>query len=374
MITDSLSKLVRNYLEIKVLEQDAMFHVITHSETHSAEAYRYYIQGKKMQSSSEYSEAIKLYHKALARDSCFVSALLWLTVSYMNNGQDEQARLILKRTARYIDQAPLHEQLFYDYFKAYLDKDLQGRIKAALRLTEEYPYEIAPYFALGFSYNTIRQYEKASDAFDRRIELMKQRDFKEKWFPVYYQAGRCYHELGQHIKEQEVYELGLQVLPNHPEIIYRQAICALSQGDTTEANKLIEKYRSIREEQGLRIESLVSVSMIYEEADHLEKAENSFRHAFEIYPENAGVMNDLALFLIRHNININEGMEIITRALDLMPDNWNFLYSHGLGLYKQGKLTEAKDVLGRSWEIRQYYNHEHYLLIQEVDQALAGRN
>ena len=151
IITDSLSKLVRNYLEIKVLEQDAYFPAKMHSETNSAEAYRYYIQGGKAKSSSEYSEAIKLYHKALDRDSCFVSALLWLTVSYMNNGQPEQARLIQKRTARYIDQAPLYEQLIYNYFKAYLDQDIQGRIKYAKLLMEEYPYTIAPYFSLGYS-------------------------------------------------------------------------------------------------------------------------------------------------------------------------------------------------------------------------------
>jgi len=374
MITDSLSKLVRNYLEIKMLEQDAYVHAKMHSDSHSAEAYRYYIQGKKVQNSSEYSEAIKLYHKALDRDSCFVSALLWLTVSYMNNEQYEQARLIQKRTARYIDQAPLYEQLFYNYFKAYLDKDIQGRIKAIMRLTEEYPYEIAPYFGLGYSYNTIHQYEKASDAFDKRFELMRQLEFEEPWIILYKQAGLCYHALGQHAKEQEVYELGLRVLPDHPEIIFRQAICALSQGYTTEANKLIGKNRSIREEQGESILALTSVGKIYEEANYLDKAEKSIRHAFKIYPENAVVMNHLALFIIKHDINVNEGMELIARALEIIPDNWNFLYSHGLGLYKQGKLREAQEVLGRAWEIRPSYNHDHYLLVQEVDQSLAGRN
>ena len=374
IITDSLSELVRNYLEIKVLEQDAYVLAKTHSETHSAEAYRYYIQGQKIFISEKYAEAIKLYNKALDRDSCFVSALVRLIVSYINNGQPEQARLIQKRTARYIDQAPLYEQLLYNYFKAELDKDIQGCIKYPKRLTEEYPYTIPPYYILGLKYNTIHQYEKASDAFEKSFELMRQMDIEVKWIYGYTQAGLCYHELGQHKKEQEVYELGLRVLPDHPRIIFRQAICALSQGDTTEANKLIEKYRSIREELGERILALTSVSKIYEESDYLDKAEKSFRHAFEIYPENARVMNHLALFLIKHDININEGMELIGRTLEIEPDNWNFLYAHGLGLNKQGKLREAHEVLNRSWEIRPYYDHDHYLLIQEVELALARQN
>lgn len=375
MITDSLSKLVRNYLEIKVLEQDAMFHEKTHSETHSAEAYRYYIQGQKMLISSNNDEAIELYLKALKRDSCFVSASVRLIVAYMNYGQPELARLIQKRTARYIDQATLYEQLLYYYFKADLDKDIQGCIEYSKRLTEEYPYTIAPYYILGLNYNLIHQYEKANDEFQKFFELMRQMDSEaRKWIYGYTQAGLCYHELGQHAKEQEVYELGLSVLPDHPKIIFRQAICALSKGNITEANKLIGKHSSIREKQGESISALTSAGMIYEDADHLDKAENSFRHAFEIYPENAGVMNHLALLLIKHDIDVNEGMELIARALEILPDNWNFLYTHGLGLYKQGKLMEAKEVLDRSWEIRHYYNHDHYLLIQEVSQALAGQN
>lgn len=203
---------------------------------------------------------------------------------------------------------------------------------------------------------------------------MRQMDFDWGWAMVYEKVGLCYHALGQHTKEQDVYEHGLRLNPDHPEIIYRQAVCALSQGDTTEANKLIEKYRSIREEQGQRIGALGSVGRIYEEADYLDIAEKSFRHAFEIYPENIRVMNNLALFLIKHDINVNEGMELITRALELEPDNWNFLYTHGLGLYQQGKLNETQVVLDKSWEIRPYYNHDHYLLIQEVEQALARQN
>ncbi len=122
------------------------------------------------------------------------------------------------------------------------------------------------------------------------------------------------------------------------------------------------------------MELLVSVSKIYEEADYFDKAEKSYRHAFEIYPENAGVMNGIALFLIKHDTNVNEGMELITRALEIEPDNWKFLYTYGFGLYKLGELKEAQKVLDRSWEIRLSYNHDHYLLLQEVEQAITRQN
>jgi tetratricopeptide (TPR) repeat protein len=382
MMADSLSNLLMNFLEIKVLEKDAYFHAIRHSETNSAEAYRYYVQGKKVQYFSDYSEAIKLYLKALDKDSSFVSALVWLTVSYMNNGQDEQARLIQKRTARYIDQAPLYEQLFHNYFKAFLDKDMQGRIKAAMRLTEEYPYAIAPYFALGYSYNTIHQYEKASEAFEKRIELMREMDFKEKWILVYYQAGLCYHELGQHTEEQEVYKLGLDALPDHPEIIYRQAVCALSQGNTIIANQLTARFRSIRKEEGNSVSYIENwTGSIYHEADYLERAQEYYQLAIISEPgdiHSIEAMSNLAYLLIDNDINISEGMILINRALESNPTDMRLLasiyHTKGWGLHKKSKYRESLENLKKAWDLRPFYDHDHYLHIQEVEQALASQN
>ena len=85
-------------------------------------------------------------------------------------------------------------------------------------------------------------------------------------------------------------------------------------------------------------------------------------------------MNDLAYFLIYRDINADEGMELINRALEIEPDNYYFSHTRGLGLYKQGKLEEALELLKKSWEARPIYYHEHYLLIQEVEQALANQN
>jgi len=380
MMADSLSNLLMNFLEIKVIEKDAYVLAKSHSETNSAEAYKYYIQGLKMAYSSEFAEAIKLYNKALDKDSSFVSALVWLPVSYLNNGQPEQARLIQARTARYIDQAPLYEQLYYGFFKAFLDKDIQGCIKYAMRLTKEYPHAINTYYSFGWVYNHIDQYKKAADVFDQLFERLRQMDFEWLYITVYTEAGLCYHELGQHTKEQEVYEHGLRALPDHPMIIYRQAVCALSQGDSAEANKLIQRHKSIVEGKGLGsgINTLVKEGEIYEEGGYLDQSEEIFRHAFELAPQDIEVMHTLALFLIRNEINVDEGIELINQALETNQMNTNLLFKlhhlKGWGLHKQGKNREALEHLIKAWELRPYYDHENFLHIQEVEQALASQN
>ena len=46
----------------------------------------------------------------------------------------------------------------------------------------------------------------------------------------------------------------------------------------------------------------------------------------------------------------------------------------GWGLYKQGKVKEALEILEKSWDLKPMYNHQLYLHIEEVKKALAGKN
>ena len=382
IMADSLSNLLLNFFEITVLEKDAYFLAIKHSETNSAEAYRYYIQAQKVKSFSDYPESIKLFNRALDKDSSFVSALVWLTIAYINNGEYDLARLVQKRTARYIEEAPLYEQLFYYHFKAFLDKDIQGRIKYATRLTEEFPFAIKPFFALGVSYTAIHQSEKAATAFEELFEVMKQTKFAWEFILVYRLVGKCYHKLGQHTKEQEVYELGLSALPDHPEIIYRQAVCSLSQGDTVNANQYITKFQTIRNEEGYSVPYVQNwTGSIYQEANYLDKAQECYLLAIKSDPGDIHTLwarNNLAYLLIDNDINISEGMILIDQALKAKPADRELLaniqHASGWGLYKQGKLREAYDILIESWKTRPDYNHDHFLHIQEVEQALASQN
>ena len=66
--------------------------------------------------------------------------------------------------------------------------------------------------------------------------------------------------------------------------------------------------------------------------------------------------------------------ELINRALEVEPDNYSFIDTKGWGLHKQGKHSEALEHLKKAWDLMPYYDHECYLHIQEVEQALARQN
>jgi Tfp pilus assembly protein PilF len=111
------------------------------------------------------------------------------------------------------------------------------------------------------------------------------------------------------------------------------------------------------------------------EVGSMDNAEEYFRQALSLESKNPVLMNALAYFMIDKDRNIPEGMELVDRALKLSPDSYYMLHTKGLGLYKQGKYQEAKEILQRSWDLRMknaIYDHEAFLHLEAAKKAVAN--
>jgi len=111
------------------------------------------------------------------------------------------------------------------------------------------------------------------------------------------------------------------------------------------------------------------------DAGLMDEAEESFRRALSLEPQNPVRMNELAYFLIDTDRNIPEGLGLVEKALQMSPDHYNNLHTKGLGLYKQGKYREALEILQKSWDIRRelaVYNHEAFLHLEAAKKAVTG--
>ena len=136
---------------------------------------------------------------------------------------------------------------------------------------------------MGLDYFRITQYEKSIECFEEALDIDQQSGGGWKWLRAYILPGQAYHKLGNHDREKEIYELGLRALPDHPNIIYQQAVCALSQGDTIEANEHLDKYRSVREGEGWEeYRILDEFGQIFRDAGHFDKAEQ-YKDAIRCY-------------------------------------------------------------------------------------------
>jgi Tfp pilus assembly protein PilF len=117
------------------------------------------------------------------------------------------------------------------------------------------------------------------------------------------------------------------------------------------------------------------LASIYSDAGILNKAEDYYRQALSLEPNIGFRMNSLAYFLIDKNRNINEGMELIDKALKINPNSYLFLHTKGWGLYKQGKYQEAHEILQKSWDLRKknsIYDHTAYAHLDSAKKAAPG--
>ncbi len=80
----------------------------------------------------------------------------------------------------------------------------------------------------------------------------------------------------------------------------------------------------------------------------------------------------MAFFLISNDIDIDEGIALINTAIAQDPENGTFLYTFGLGLYKTGNLEKSLETLRRSWDLKSYYDHDHYILIKRIEENLVS--
>jgi tetratricopeptide (TPR) repeat protein len=287
----------------------------------------------------------------------------------------EEEKQSIQKAYEQIENVSYTEQLFLNCLKSESDKDKYGFIEYNRRFLENNPHARIAWWQQGLNYYMIHNYKKAIECLEKALEIDEQWGGGWKWSRAYTLTGSVYHELGNHNREKEIYEMGLSVLPDHSGIIYNQAVCALSQGNITYADDCIEKYRLIREAEGSEDYWInYSIGSIYQQAEQFDKAISIYKSLVAEDPQEPWSKGSLGFILIDKEIDIEEGMELIDQALKVNPDNWNFLFTKGLGCFKQGKPKEAQEILIKAWNLRPRYHHEHYLLIKEVEQILASQN
>ncbi len=113
---------------------------------------------------------------------------------------------------------------------------------------------------------------------------------------------------------------------------------------------------------------------MYLNANDSIKAEEHYRKAFKLDPENLNRIIILARLLIESEISIEEGLALAEIGLNLFPDDWELVRWKGLALHKLGKHKEALAILNHADEISIGYDRLLKDYIQEVEQALASQN
>lgn len=90
----------------------------------------------------------------------------------------------------------------------------------------------------------------------------------------------------------------------------------------------------------------------YERLKDWAKAEPNFRKALELNPEQAQVLNYLGYSLVDMNLNLDEGLKMIQRAVDARPDDGYIVDSLGWAYYRLGRFDDAVTELEKAIQLR----------------------
>ena len=86
----------------------------------------------------------------------------------------------------------------------------------------------------------------------------------------------------------------------------------------------------------------------YERLKEWDKAEPNFRTALELFPDQPQVLNYLGYSWVDMNVNLDEGLELIQRAVDLRPSDGYIVDSLGWAFYRLGRYDDAVRELERA--------------------------
>tara|TARA_R100001015_G_C4540897_1_gene104947 strand:- start:137 stop:775 length:639 start_codon:yes stop_codon:yes gene_type:complete len=93
------------------------------------------------------------------------------------------------------------------------------------------------------------------------------------------------------------------------------------------------------------IDLLFARTLLSEQQDNMQQAEQDLRHIIRLEPDNARALNHLGYALTVRTERYEEALSLIQRAIEITPDDPAIIDSLGWVQYKLGRLDEALNNL-----------------------------
>jgi tetratricopeptide (TPR) repeat protein len=228
------------------------------------------------------------------------------------------------------------------------------------------------WFNLGIEQLKIHEYDMAIASLERGLEL-RPGEGNPALIQIYISLSYCYHQTDRHQREKEWLELASSVEPEHPGILGRYLICAHSRMRNTEAAYYLDKLVSVlRSREMILPEIEFHLGKLYLTTDYLE-AEKHLRIACQYDPDDLEKLGTLAWVLIRNSLKIDEGMDLIEKAIKADPGNAVYIHQQGYGYYSKGDYEDALFNLYTARDLYGEYSFELEKHIDMVEEAILSR-
>ena len=379
-ILDSLSGMVKDFLKLSKLKKEGYSVFEPFITTNSPEAYGYFISGLNAFKIRDYSTSVKWFSRAVTKDSNFIYAAIRLANAFWNQAyQGTPSSLdsakkwclkVYKKRDQISEPLEVSENIQYTLlFKSPVEATKY--LKQLVKIDDQSPDN---HFLLGLNYVRLSQYDKAIPELEKSLKIYDKWSSKPVYPGNYVFLGSVYHKTGQYRKEKKLYKKAEKDFPDDFGLVRWQAVLALTLGNDKRADELINKYISLIKERSVPEVFITSgLGGIYWGAKLLDKAEEYYRKALSLKPEDPWIMNALGWFLIDSNRNLDDGLKINDKALEISPNEYYFLDCKGWGLFKLGRFKEAQDILEKAFSLDSDAIHRYAvgLHLEEVKKAVA---
>lgn len=262
-IVDKLSAEIKNDLVLPREAGDELDPMVADVTTHSAEAYRDYLQGVEYYQKLYAEESKKYLEKAIEEDSTFAMAYYYL--SHAVASKTSLSEKYMNMALKYLDKVNQKERYYILAKEASDNTDYKMAVNYLEKVLDRYPDEKDALYLIGANYYTMQEYKKAVEYFEKVIGLDP---FNKLTFNM---LAYCYYALDDYDKAIENADKYVAVAPDEANPYDTRGDILARIGRTEEAIESLKKALQIKPDfvaSGMALIYLNLFHRNYAEANH----------------------------------------------------------------------------------------------------------
>ncbi|MGN0033147.1 MAG: tetratricopeptide repeat protein [Candidatus Limimorpha sp.] len=237
------------------------------------------------------------------------------------------------------------------------DKKVQNEAqKAGEIFLEVYPEQSMGYFILGSIYQTLSDFTKAKDYYEKALERDK------KNLEVYFNLCLTDISLDQYSDLIAHSDAAIQCNQLIPVFYLFKGIGCIKTKDYEQAITTLEKGRKISTTKELSRDFNIYLGDSYHYLNNKKEMYKAYDRALAIEPDNIYLLNNYAYFLSLDNKDLDKALEMSEKTIQQEPKNPTYLDTYAWVLYKMGRYSEAKKFMKKVFKYEkkpQGTNYEH---------------
>jgi len=378
-VLNHLSDTVRNYLEIKAIEEQVESD-LTNAFPNSSEAYRYYIDGLNAIMDGDYKTAIESLSEAYEIDTTFTFAAFYLAFAHCFGGLFDENLLHWTRRAYELREnlPPVYRPWIQLWYASFISENIDDVRRYCDLMYDAALHSRLLLFDLAVTYGSfMTDYARSIEAYEK-IETLNEL-WQDNWrYESYYNEYTRTLLLAERPDDAErIIAKGLNVNPDDDWLKLARGAVYIMNGDSTGVKASEEWLREETRREGQKpADEEHWMGVMYCWAKDSLTAAGYFRKAWEMDPER---MNSLGLLIacqLECNVNLEECSRLADIRLEKQPDSHFSWALKGYSLYKLGRYEESLEYLKEALNkgVGYYKVVRQYITLAEQALALQAQH